>query len=228
MGNLFSLRPDFSKIDKVFASHLHVDHVGDFMGLHIGGWLSGRYTPIHLYGPSGSSPEMGTKAFAEAMKKGLRLGPRHPQRCAAGRRRADRGARVRLQADERDRLSGERRDDSFLAGDSLSGRLGELRSGMERAQVRVRRRYLSEQVVHGVRQRGGRRLARVLPSAEGAGRSTSAGTRPGDLCLDEDPHRASSLRQGDVGSQTAHGRWLPFGAIAGEQRRDHGWRPQDL
>ena len=70
MGNLFSLRPDFSKLDKVFASHLHIDHVGDFMGLHIGGWLSGRYTPIHLYGPSGSSPEMGTKTFAEAMKKG--------------------------------------------------------------------------------------------------------------------------------------------------------------
>ncbi len=36
MANLFSLRPDFSKIDKVFASHLHTDHVGDFMGLHIG------------------------------------------------------------------------------------------------------------------------------------------------------------------------------------------------
>jgi len=70
LANLFSLRPDFSRIDKVFASHLHVDHVGDFMGVHIGGWLSGRYTPIHLYGPSGSSPEMGIKAFAEAMKKG--------------------------------------------------------------------------------------------------------------------------------------------------------------
>ncbi len=37
MGNLFSIRPDFSKLDKVFASHLHIDHVGDFMGLHIGG-----------------------------------------------------------------------------------------------------------------------------------------------------------------------------------------------
>jgi ribonuclease Z len=69
MGNLFSLQPDFSKIDKVFASHLHVDHVGDFMGLHIGSWLSGRYTPIHVYGPSGSSPEMGTKAFVEGMQK---------------------------------------------------------------------------------------------------------------------------------------------------------------
>jgi ribonuclease Z len=69
MGNLFSLRPDFSKLDKVFASHLHIDHVGDFMGLHIGGWLSGRYTPIHLYGPSGSKPELGTKVFAENMRK---------------------------------------------------------------------------------------------------------------------------------------------------------------
>ncbi|MHC4140766.1 MAG: guanitoxin biosynthesis MBL fold metallo-hydrolase GntH [Planctomycetota bacterium] len=70
LANLFSLRPDFSRIDKVFASHLHVDHVGDFMGIHIGGWLSGRYTPIHLFGPSGSIPELGTKAFADAMKKG--------------------------------------------------------------------------------------------------------------------------------------------------------------
>ena len=70
MGNLFSLRPDFSKLDKVFVSHLHIDHVGDFMGLHIGGWLSGRYTPIHIYGPSGSKPELGTKAFVEGMQKG--------------------------------------------------------------------------------------------------------------------------------------------------------------
>ena len=69
LGNLFSLRPDFSKLDKVFASHLHVDHVGDFMGLHIGGWLSGRFTPIHVFGPTGSKPELGTKAFVEAMQK---------------------------------------------------------------------------------------------------------------------------------------------------------------
>ncbi len=69
MANLFSLRPDFSKLDKVFASHLHIDHVGDFMGLHIAGWLSGRYDPIHFYGPSGSTPELGSKAFVEGMQK---------------------------------------------------------------------------------------------------------------------------------------------------------------
>jgi ribonuclease Z len=70
MANLFSLRPDFSKLDKVFASHLHIDHVGDFMGLHIGGWLSGRYAPIHIYGPTGDTPELGTKAFVDAMSTG--------------------------------------------------------------------------------------------------------------------------------------------------------------
>lgn len=70
LANLFSLRPDFSKIDKVFASHLHVDHVGDFMGVHIGGWLSGRYNPIHFYGPNGSTPELGSRTFVEAMQKG--------------------------------------------------------------------------------------------------------------------------------------------------------------
>jgi ribonuclease Z len=70
LANLFSLRPDFSKLDKVFASHLHVDHVGDFMAFHIGSWLSGRYTPLHMYGPSGSSPELGTKVFVEGMQKG--------------------------------------------------------------------------------------------------------------------------------------------------------------
>ena len=70
LANLFSLRPDFSKLDKVFASHLHVDHVGDFMPFHIGSWLSGRYSPVHIYGPSGSTPELGIKAFVDGMKMG--------------------------------------------------------------------------------------------------------------------------------------------------------------
>ncbi len=70
LANLFSLRPDFEKLDKVFASHLHVDHVGDFMAFHIASWLSGRYSPLHIYGPTGSTPELGTKAFVESMQTG--------------------------------------------------------------------------------------------------------------------------------------------------------------
>jgi ribonuclease Z len=67
--NLFALRPEFDKVDKVFASHLHTDHVGDVPALWIGGWLSGRYTPLHVYGPSGSKPELGTAAFVDGLKK---------------------------------------------------------------------------------------------------------------------------------------------------------------
>ena len=67
--NLFGLRPDMHRVDKVFASHLHTDHVGDTDALWIGGWLSGRYTPLHIYGPSGSKPELGTAAFVEGLKK---------------------------------------------------------------------------------------------------------------------------------------------------------------
>ena len=66
--NLFAMRPEFHRIDKVFASHLHTDHVGDAAALWVGGWLSGRYTPLHIYGPSGSEPELGTAAFVEGLK----------------------------------------------------------------------------------------------------------------------------------------------------------------
>ncbi len=71
MENVFGLRPDFSKLDKVFLSHLHSDHFGDLDALIVGGWLSGRYTPLHVYGPSGSEPKLGTKAAIEGLLKAL-------------------------------------------------------------------------------------------------------------------------------------------------------------
>ena len=54
--NLFGLRPNFSKIDKIFLSHLHSDHFGDLDAFIVGSWLSGRYTPLHVYGGSGETP----------------------------------------------------------------------------------------------------------------------------------------------------------------------------
>ena len=69
MENLSRLRPDWNKVDKVFASHLHSDHVGGFAELYIGGWMNGRYNPMHFYGPSGSEPRLGTKAFVENQEK---------------------------------------------------------------------------------------------------------------------------------------------------------------
>lgn len=71
MENLFGLRPDFSKIDKVFLSHLHSDHFGDLDSFIVGSWLSGRYTPLNVYGGSGETPELGTKAAVESLMKAL-------------------------------------------------------------------------------------------------------------------------------------------------------------
>ncbi len=69
MENLQKLRPDWSKVTKAFASHLHSDHVGSFAELYIGGWMNGRYTPLHVWGPSGAEARLGTKAFIENQVK---------------------------------------------------------------------------------------------------------------------------------------------------------------
>ena len=71
MENLFGLRPDFSRIDKIFLSHLHSDHFGDLDAFIVGSWLSGRSTPLHVYGGAGETPELGTKAAVEALMKAL-------------------------------------------------------------------------------------------------------------------------------------------------------------
>ena len=71
MENLFGLRPDFSRIDKIFLSHLHSDHFGDLDAFIVGSWLSGRSTPLHVYGGTGETPELGTKAAVEALMKAL-------------------------------------------------------------------------------------------------------------------------------------------------------------
>jgi ribonuclease Z len=65
---LAGLEIDYSTLDKVFASHLHTDHVGDIAALWVGGWLNGRYTPLHVYGPSGATPELGTKAHIDHIR----------------------------------------------------------------------------------------------------------------------------------------------------------------
>lgn len=58
-----------SRMDKVFLTHLHGDHVGDLITLYCFGPSQDRKTPLYLYGPSGDDPEEGTQAFAENLKK---------------------------------------------------------------------------------------------------------------------------------------------------------------
>ena len=75
MENLFGLRPDISKLDKVFLSHLHSDHFGDLDAFIVGSWSSGRYTPLHVYGGPGETPELGVKAAVDGLLKRFVIGP---------------------------------------------------------------------------------------------------------------------------------------------------------
>ncbi|HYV34835.1 MAG TPA: guanitoxin biosynthesis MBL fold metallo-hydrolase GntH [Gemmataceae bacterium] len=59
--NIGSLEIPYDYLDKVFLSHLHTDHFGDFAALYIGGWIAGRQGKFRVWGPSGAKPEHGTK-----------------------------------------------------------------------------------------------------------------------------------------------------------------------
>ena len=59
----------FDYLDKVFISHLHVDHFGDLASFWLGGTVTNRLTPLRVWGPSGEKPELGTKYSLEHMKK---------------------------------------------------------------------------------------------------------------------------------------------------------------
>ena len=66
-----ALQIPYNYIDKVFLSHLHTDHFGDLDALFVGGALMGRQKPLQVYGPSGDTPERGTKYAVEHLRKAL-------------------------------------------------------------------------------------------------------------------------------------------------------------
>jgi ribonuclease Z len=66
-----ALQIPYNHIDKVFLSHLHTDHFGDLDALFVGGALAGRQKPLRVWGPSGETPERGTKYAVEHLTKAL-------------------------------------------------------------------------------------------------------------------------------------------------------------
>jgi ribonuclease Z len=59
----------YDLIDKVFIGHLHVDHMGDLPSFWLGGTTMNRLVPLRVWGPSGATPEYGTKRCLELMKQ---------------------------------------------------------------------------------------------------------------------------------------------------------------
>ncbi|MEE8494787.1 MAG: guanitoxin biosynthesis MBL fold metallo-hydrolase GntH [Nitrospirales bacterium] len=69
MANIASYMIPYDYLDKVFLSHLHTDHFGDLPVLWAGGWTAGRTGALKVLGPSGQTPELGTKYALEGLYK---------------------------------------------------------------------------------------------------------------------------------------------------------------
>lgn len=61
-----------NELDKVFITHLHVDHFGSLPYLYMfGGWTGRWHNKLRVFGPSGRTPEYGTKTMIEGMQQML-------------------------------------------------------------------------------------------------------------------------------------------------------------
>jgi len=69
MSRISAMKIPMDFLDKVFIGHLHLDHMADLPTLWIGGLKANRTYPLRVWGPSGSKPELGTKASMEHMLK---------------------------------------------------------------------------------------------------------------------------------------------------------------
>jgi len=66
--NLWSLEIPPAELDKLFITHLHLDHVGGIFPLFDAmGWA--RNTPLRVWGASGSSKELGAEEFCKNIEK---------------------------------------------------------------------------------------------------------------------------------------------------------------
>lgn len=67
--NLQSLMIPMSRTNKLFISHLHMDHMNDLSALYAFGPSGGRYAPLQIWGPSGQTPELGLRHSIEGLKQ---------------------------------------------------------------------------------------------------------------------------------------------------------------
>jgi len=81
MERIYALGIPLDYIDKVFLTHLHMDHMGDLPGFYMYGPQNNRSVPLRVWGPGGGGtrPEWGTKAAMDNARD-LGLDERHPGR----------------------------------------------------------------------------------------------------------------------------------------------------
>lgn len=70
LANFASLRLPVNRLDKVFITHLHADHISDLITLFGSYRKSGRVDRgVSVWGPSGSEPRLGTAHFVDAIRE---------------------------------------------------------------------------------------------------------------------------------------------------------------
>jgi len=70
LANYASLKLPVNKLNKVFLTHLHADHMGDLITLSGSFSKIGRADgPIYVWGPSGTEPRLGTRHFVESIEE---------------------------------------------------------------------------------------------------------------------------------------------------------------
>ena len=69
LRNLVALQVPVADVNDIFLTHLHVDHYGDLPYLYGFAPWTGRWKPLRLYGPSGRTKELGTRAMAEGLEE---------------------------------------------------------------------------------------------------------------------------------------------------------------
>jgi ribonuclease Z len=60
--NYNCLQIPMSRMNKIFLTHLHLDHTSDLAWIYSFGPVVDRFVPLEIYGPTGMTPELGTKA----------------------------------------------------------------------------------------------------------------------------------------------------------------------
>ena len=62
MMNFAALGLSFVKANKLFLSHLHIDHMSDFIAWYVGGWTERMGDGgVEVWGPSGTEQDLGTE-----------------------------------------------------------------------------------------------------------------------------------------------------------------------
>jgi ribonuclease Z len=69
ISNAIAMQVPAPLINDIFLSHLHADHYADLPYMYPFRAFSGGFTPLRVYGPSGRTPELGTKHMIKHMRE---------------------------------------------------------------------------------------------------------------------------------------------------------------